>query len=205
MKGIILAGGQSRRMGRDKGLMSLGGIPLVQLAAERMAHCCDEVLISVHRQQQDHYQAFGRVILDEYEEQGPLGGILSALTRVSGPVMFTPVDLPLLRAEELIQLRAHHSPESLVTAFFDEEEKRWEALVSLWEPASLAIVEEYFSQNKRSVQRLLNEIDAQQVHSPHRERFANVNSPGDWATLHSTRNCLIPPAPDAAMIESLLR
>jgi len=183
MTGIVLAGGQSSRMRQDKGLMKFQGISLVQIAVDRLAACCEEVFISVNQQQVEAYQSFGNLIIDQHEPEGPLGGILSVFEQIEGPLLVTAVDLPLLSETELNQLLAHHSPEFPVTAFFDQQENRWEALVTLWEQEAYDRLRDYFSKKKRSVQRFLNEIHAHKVGIENREAFVNVNAREDWEEL----------------------
>ncbi|HTD90684.1 MAG TPA: NTP transferase domain-containing protein, partial [Burkholderiales bacterium] len=75
--GVILAGGQGRRMGSvDKGLQLLRGKPMVQWVLERYAPQVDEVLINAN-QNIDKYQAFGhQVVPDEIGGfAGPLAGL----------------------------------------------------------------------------------------------------------------------------------
>jgi len=75
--GIILAGGQSKRMGRDKGLTEFNGKLLVEYAIDLLAPHCDGILISTNSRD---YKRFGYpVIKDEIEGIGPAGGILSSL------------------------------------------------------------------------------------------------------------------------------
>lgn len=183
MTGIVLAGGQSSRMGEDKGLMTFRNRPLVKIATDRLSQCCEEVFISVNQQQVEAYQPFGNLIIDRHEQEGPLGGILSVFEQIEGPLLVTAVDLPLLSETELNQLLAHRSPDSLVTAFFDRQENRWEALVALWEQEAYDRLMGYFSEQKRSVQRFLNEIHAYKVGINNREAFVNVNARGDWEGL----------------------
>lgn len=183
MTGIVLAGGQSSRMGQDKGLMTFQEVPMVKIATERLAACCDDVFISVNQLQVEGYQSFGNLIIDQHEDEGPLGGILSVFEQIEGPLLVTAVDLPLLSETELKQLLAHRSPESLVTAFFDQQENRWEALVSLWEPKAYDRLIVYFSEKKRSVHRFLNEIYARKVGIENRGAFVNVNARRDWERL----------------------
>lgn len=192
MTGIVLAGGQSSRMGQDKGLMTFRNRPLVKIATDRLAACCDDVFISVNQQQAEAYQSYGNLIIDQHEDEGPLGGILSVFEQIEGPLLITAVDLPLLSETELKRLLAHRSPESLVTAFFDQQENRWEALVSLWEPQACDRLIVYFSEKKRSVQRFLNEIHARKVEVVNPEAFVNVNAQGDWEGLGFSKS-IIPP------------
>ncbi len=92
---IILAGGQSRRMGRDKAWIVFNGQPLVRhsLAIVREAGA-SEVLISA-RAGQDFSGVGCPVLRDVATDCGPLGGIERALSEASHPlVLVLAVDMP---------------------------------------------------------------------------------------------------------------
>ena len=75
--GIILAGGKSSRMGADKGLLELGGKPLITYAFQALSGLCTTILIS---SSSEAYHSFGyQVIEDVFPGIGPMGGIYSAL------------------------------------------------------------------------------------------------------------------------------
>jgi molybdenum cofactor guanylyltransferase len=99
---VILAGGQSRRMGRDKAFLETGGQILlsrqIQLAREIGAA---EIFIS-GRVETD-YSAFGcRVLQDKFSDAGPLSGIERALNAITSPFLLVlAVDLPEMKAEIL--------------------------------------------------------------------------------------------------------
>jgi len=105
---VILAGGQSRRMGRDKAWLLVGGQPLlarqIELARSLGAR---EVFIS-GRADQD-YSEFGCPVLqDRFAAAGPLAGIERALDQLSSPWLFVlAVDLPNLTPGILRQLTDH--------------------------------------------------------------------------------------------------
>ena len=63
--GLILAGGQARRMGgNDKGLLEINGVPMIKLIADQLAPQCQSVLINANRNC-DRYESFGfQVIVD---------------------------------------------------------------------------------------------------------------------------------------------
>lgn len=103
--GIILAGGQGRRMGgTDKGLQLLRGKPLVAWVLERLAPQVDELLISANRNL-DAYARLGyRVIPDESggieKFAGPLAGLQQGLNEAAHPLVLTvPCDSPFLPAD----------------------------------------------------------------------------------------------------------
>ena len=97
--GIVLAGGQGRRMGGvDKGLTLLRGKPMAQWVIERFAPQVDEVLINAN-QYLDAYAAFGhRVFPDAIGGfAGPLAGLHRGLCEASHDLVATvPCDSPFL-------------------------------------------------------------------------------------------------------------
>lgn len=104
LTGLILAGGQARRMQHasamapavDKGLLMLNGKPLVAHAHRFLAPKVDHVLISANRHQ-EAYAAYGTVFGDDDAwgaDAGPLAGVASALRRIATPwMMVLPVDV----------------------------------------------------------------------------------------------------------------
>ena len=71
---VILAGGRSRRMGRNKALIEIGGRPLVEIMVERASLFADKVFISANNPQIFSFLPF-QVVPDIYPEQGPLSGL----------------------------------------------------------------------------------------------------------------------------------
>jgi len=79
--GIILAGGRSSRLGKDKGLCTLKGKSLVSYAVGILKPLCSNLMISANRFPEE-YAAFGfPVISDQVEDIGPMGGIYSCLKK----------------------------------------------------------------------------------------------------------------------------
>ena len=107
--GVILAGGQGRRMGTvDKGLQPLQGRSMVAWVIERFAPQVDEVLINAN-QNLERYGAFGyRVIPDEIAGYaGPLAGLHRGLAEAAhGLVATVPCDSPFLPRDLVARLRA---------------------------------------------------------------------------------------------------
>jgi molybdopterin-guanine dinucleotide biosynthesis protein A len=107
--GIVLAGGQGRRMGGvDKGLQALHGRPMIAAVLERLAPQVDEVLINAN-QNLDAYARFGyRVVADEVGGfAGPLAGLASGMKLAVQPLVVTvPCDSPFLPTDLVARLRA---------------------------------------------------------------------------------------------------
>lgn len=107
--GVILAGGQGRRMGSvDKGLKPLRGKPMVQWVLERFAPQVDEVLINAN-QNLDTYAQFGcQVVPDEIGGfAGPLAGLHRGLSAAKHDLIVTvPCDSPFLPLDLIARLYA---------------------------------------------------------------------------------------------------
>ncbi len=78
--GIILAGGASRRMGKDKGLCLYNGKELISYSIEILKPICDSIIISSNSP--EDYLKFGlQIVEDEIKSIGPIGGIYSCLNQ----------------------------------------------------------------------------------------------------------------------------
>jgi molybdenum cofactor guanylyltransferase len=77
LTGIILAGGRSSRLGTDKGLLTIHGKTLLELAAESLAPFCSTLLVSTSN---DLYQQFRyKTVPDLTPDKGPMMGVYSCL------------------------------------------------------------------------------------------------------------------------------
>ena len=107
--GIVLAGGQGRRMGGvDKGLVDLDGTPMIAHVLARLVPQVGDVLINAN-QNLDRYRAFGYPVVPDAVGgfAGPLAGLHAGMTRASrGFVVTVPCDSPFLPRDLVPRLRA---------------------------------------------------------------------------------------------------
>ena len=119
VSGIVLAGGQGRRMGGvDKGLVHLRGKPMVAWVLERLAPQVGEIVINAN-QNLEAYATFGhRVVPDEVGGfAGPLAGLHAGLAAVAHELAVTvPCDSPFLPADLVARLRAALGANDLAVA-----------------------------------------------------------------------------------------
>jgi molybdopterin-guanine dinucleotide biosynthesis protein A len=94
--GIILAGGQSRRMGTDKALIEFDGHPLIRRVLDVLAGLSDDVVIVTNAP--ERYTRFRvRLVGDVFPGKGVLGGIYSGLLAAQHPYSFVVgCDMPFL-------------------------------------------------------------------------------------------------------------
>ena len=93
---VVLAGGQSRRMGRDKAFLDFDGAMLIERVIERVQSVCAETIIVAN--DLETYARFGLpVVRDVYPGKGSLGGIFSGLQAASAEfALAVACDLPFL-------------------------------------------------------------------------------------------------------------
>jgi len=105
--GLVLAGGQGRRMGSvDKGLVLLRGVPMVRHVLDRLRPQVSEILINAN-QHRAEYEAFGHPVLADAIAgfAGPLAGLQVGLSHASYPLVATvPCDSPFLPSDLVTRL-----------------------------------------------------------------------------------------------------
>jgi len=99
--GIVLAGGASRRMGRDKAFLELNGRPLIKIVIERMARVCAEVLVVADDVRP--YAGLGvPVVVDRFHGVGVLGGLHAGLEAAAHELaLAVGCDMPFLNPDLL--------------------------------------------------------------------------------------------------------
>ncbi|WP_419867996.1 molybdenum cofactor guanylyltransferase [Chryseobacterium sp. CT-SW4] len=96
MKAIVLAGGNSSRMGRNKALMKLGDQLVIQHVINNLSQVFKEIYISGSSLQ---YPFFENTIEDSVQGKGPVGGIYSALEFCREDIFVCPCDMPFISAD----------------------------------------------------------------------------------------------------------
>lgn len=147
---LILAGGRSLRMGRDKATLEVGGQPLmarqIKLVRELVP---DEILIS-GRTGVD-YSAFGcEVLLDHYSDAGPLAGVERGLATATTPLLLVlAVDLPQMTADFLQRLLMECREE---TGAAPQKRGKLEPLAAVYPCRAHALAVEHLRAGKNGMQ-----------------------------------------------------
>ncbi len=126
--GIILAGGQSSRMGREKGLVEFCGKPMIQWVLDALIPVVSDLVIVAN---DPSYQMFGyRVISDDFKEMGPVGGLCTGLRASRAEVnIVVGCDMPLLTTNLLQHLLDQLGDETAIAA---QTNGRKQPLVSIF-------------------------------------------------------------------------
>lgn len=182
--GLILAGGRSRRFGRDKALAVLDGVSFVEHVARALRPHVAELLVATGSTPRC-YPVDARVVLDPVPDGGPLAGLAAGLEAATTPwLLAAAVDLPYLTHETLAPLTAAASaPVDVVIG--REGNARLQPVCALWRVATVApIVREHLACRRRALHALLDRLVVHDVALPP-ELLRNVNDPEDVQPIRS--------------------
>ncbi|MBW4451417.1 MAG: molybdenum cofactor guanylyltransferase [Nostoc indistinguendum CM1-VF10] len=185
---IVLAGGKSSRMGQDKALIPIQGVPLLQRVCGIAQSCAD--VIYVVTPWPERYQdlllpgcQFIREIplSGESLAHGPLVGFAQGLAEVQTDwVLLLACDLPRLRVEVLQEwvTRLDRVGDDKVAALAHHP-KGWEPLCGFYRRSCLPQVLEFINQGGRSFQQWLQQYFVEVLPLAEPEMLFNCNTPGD--------------------------
>ena len=131
--GLVLAGGESERMGEDKGLLDYHGLPQVVRVRLQLQEFCQQVFVSMNATQaRSAPYATLQKIVDHEPRRGPASGLLSAWNAFPMTAwLVVAVDLPFLDRETLQALVAGRDSTLLATAF-QHPDGPLEPLCAIW-------------------------------------------------------------------------
>lgn len=175
---IILAGGQSRRMGRDKASLPLGEQTLLEQLIEQLAGRFQEIIISVSKGQPYPLNNV-RQVEDRYENAGPLAGLLAGLQATSSDIsLVVPCDQPEIDlgiVRDMLQVLGQHD---LVYPRLDGQIPH--PLFALYRRSLWPVIEKLINEGKLSVLHLLTEVKAVALDIPASRFPWHLNSLEDY-------------------------
>lgn len=187
LKGLVLAGGQSRRMGRDKAGLEFRGDALLERAVQALALALDDVYVSIRPDQAgDPLRARYRCIADGFTEIGPAAGILAAHQSSPGSAwLVVACDMPLLDARSLAGLIAARDAGQAATIMVAAAEPEIQPLCAIYEPATLAgFLDQVKAGGDPSPRAWLARSAVKLFPAPAGEVLGNVNTPAELNRLN---------------------
>lgn len=186
--GLILAGGSSSRMHRDKAALQYGGKSQLDRTFELASRHVSEVFVSVRANQSaDPTRARHPMIVDSFAGEGPTAGIRSALAaypRVAWLVLAC--DLPFLSDAALSQLLRERDAASVATAYRSAHDGLPEPLCAIWEPGAAAALAAYQAGGGHCPRKFLIRHAVPLLEPLDRRALDNVNTPEEYAQALAT-------------------
>lgn len=178
LNGLVLAGGQSQRMGQDKGALNLYGKEQRYFLADALKSYCSNVFISCRSEQKEGINTAYNTLEDTFINLGPFGAILSAFRENPNAAwLVVACDLPLLDKTALDYLLANRNPSAIATAYKNGYDGFPEPLITIWEPKSYPVLLAYLAQGYSCPRKVLINSDTHLLDAPDIEVLTNVNTP----------------------------
>ncbi|TMO28195.1 molybdenum cofactor guanylyltransferase [Pseudoalteromonas sp. S4741] len=181
--GVVLAGGQSTRMGQDKALLSVQGQTMLERTVSYLRQAgISDVLVS--RNAPGYLQ-------DHYANAGPLAGIHSSLTHCldtlsasagSYALVVMPVDMPLM-APKLLQSLLKAGQQAQTITHFDKE------CFPLFVPVTAQCkvrLEACLASDDLSIKHFIQSLPHTRLAMTEPQHFVNTNNPQQWASAIAT-------------------
>ncbi len=186
--GLVLAGGRSSRMQRDKATLRYHGRTQLEAAMGLLEPHVARAFVSVRPDQNDDpaRAQFAR-ILDTQDNLGPIAGIVAAQTQYPEAAwLVLACDLPFLDGDTLKTLLAARDPKRLATAFRSSHDGLPEPLCAIYEPASREAIAAYLGTGKICPRKFLIQSDVRLVDEPDPRALDNINTPEEYGSAMST-------------------
>jgi molybdopterin-guanine dinucleotide biosynthesis protein A len=181
--GLILAGGASKRMQRDKAALKYLGRTQLERAFELASRHVDKVFVSVRTDQiSDPTRAPRPMIVDLGEGEGPIVGIRSALAAYPEAAwLVLACDLPFLSDAAIEGLLRRRDPNSLATAYKSAHDGLPEPLCAIWEPAAARALAGYQAGGGQCPRKFLIRHAAHLIDPLDPRALDNVNTPEEYS------------------------
>jgi molybdopterin-guanine dinucleotide biosynthesis protein A len=188
MTSIILAGGKSSRLGRNKVLETIGGKSLIQWVVDRLATLSTEIIIATAHGETIPCSSAVRIktVADIYPEKGPLVGIYSGLIASSSPrSIVVGCDMPFL-STGLLNYMSQISPTFDVVV--PQTREKVEPLCAVYSSNCLTSIHDLLERDELMLSELLNMVKVRYIEEdeinrfdPEHLSFFNVNTQADLA------------------------
>jgi len=187
VKGLVLAGGKSTRMGFDKGEIDYHGKPQREYMADVLSRYCDEVFLSVRDSGQ--FESEYPQLVDSFSELGPYGGILSAFRQDPNAAwLVVATDIPLLSKETIQLLLERRDISKVATCFHNPETNFPEPLITLWEPKAYQRLLMFLSLGYSCPRKALINSDIIEIELEDHSPLFNANTPEEKEEVLSKLN-----------------
>ncbi len=181
--GLVLAGGESNRMGRDKGLIEYFGKPHREYLYELLIKPIGKVFYSI-RPGQKNGPAGKPVVEDTITGLGPFGALISAFREYPNNAwLVLATDLPLIKEKMIDQLIRGRNPSKIATAFYNPETGLPEPLIAIWEPKAFPVLLDFLALGYSCPRKVLIHSDIELLQAEEPDALINVNDPESYKAI----------------------
>ncbi len=179
--GLVLAGGRSRRMGQDKALLDHSGKSQLAFSVDLLSDCVGRVFVSTRPDQatDDERRRYEQIV-DQYDNLGPVAGILSALREHSDvDWLVVACDLPNIDETTIRHLLQEQDEQSPFTAYKSSFDGLPEPLCAIYRAGCADIIQGFVDAGLNCPRKILIRSATQLLDQPNPRALDNVNTPDD--------------------------
>ena len=181
--GLVLAGGKSSRMKKDKASLRIHQEPQAVYCYKLLSKVCEKVFISARKDQEgalEHKDMPPIYDSPDLTGSGPIAGIISALREhPKRPWLVLACDLPFVNQEVLEKLINERNPQKKATAYKSSHDGLPEPLCTIFESHSLQSLLDYVAKDKNCPRKFLINSDIKLIEQPFPEALDNINTPDE--------------------------
>jgi len=181
LTGVILAGGRSQRMGRDKAVLPWGSQTLLEHAVDLIRPWVGKIWIVTNDPERHRVSGAG-VLVDPVPFLGPLAALASALAKIGeGSVLVLACDMPAVTGElmaALVRLAKRHPDQAVVT----RDSTGWQPLCGVYPWTVREAMQRLVARGHSAMHDLMGVISPVPL-SWSDEALRNVNTPEDYEWL----------------------
>lgn len=173
---VVMAGGRSKRMGQDKGLIQYKAKAHRYYMADLLKTIFTEVVISVPFDFVVPSDSDYKYVKDIVEDLGPLGGLHSLFTEYPNKsLLIIATDMPEVEIGHITNILENRDIDSIATCYKNID-GFVEPLFAIWEYATAPIVENLIAENKLSMRMILKKYGAKIISIPDENALLNINT-----------------------------
>lgn len=181
LRGVVLTGGKSTRMGEDKSMLEYHGKEQWKHVRELLEAYCEDVVVSVPGGAEASDPG---MIPDRMADFGPFGGILSCFMEAPNRAhLVVAVDLPFVNKKTLETLIDNRNPFKTATAFLNPGNGFPEPLISIWEPRAYGKMLSFLGMGYTCPRKVLINSDIATAPLQDEKWIRNANTPEERAQV----------------------
>lgn len=199
MIGVVLAGGENRRIPVLKGFLEIDGITIMERSADLLKGVLDGVVISSNMP--ERYFRFGFPLVgDVLSERGPMTGIFSSFISTRSTALFVAAcDMPFIKEGLVRRIRDiyDNSPAGQFDAVIPVFGGRVQPLLGIYTDKVVRVIEEMIREGHRSLTEMLSVLQVRYVSDgeiegvdPGGQSFVNINTLDDYERIGG-KSCLV--------------
>lgn len=176
VKGLVLTGGKSTRMGTDKTILNYHGLPQKEFAKNLLKNKLTDVFYSVQKNAKKDDE-----IHDVFLNLGPFSGICSAFQKDPNAAwLVLASDLPFVNNELISLVLEHRNPSKVATAIKGKNKEFPEPLITIYEPKAYAKLLQYLAQGYSCPRKMLINADVEIIEVED-SLIRNINTPEEFS------------------------